>query len=466
MSKRCSKNDLFKNLEKIAGQIIYHKKNSCPRDRIHFHYPKIEYVKQLGGLHDMSRTQKLESDWSYFYHVFESEIMEGEFYKRYSNYAKELRKDDLFFYRFISNFIQFCFYKEISLEHVQKIADDFFKIMAGKPVNSSLRNFSFGISPKGNYKINNYLTIKKPQKNDFNIKKIPAKEEFDFNGIIPKTSAIINYTFDQHGLGDNEHNVMERLQTILSIFKVIKIDSLGTVHTSFDYFDDLHIGHYYFHQSHLDYLKTNFSKKDVEKLKNTIEFIDKNYKMNEMLSINVKDNNLGNALRTYQKTLRDLGYYYSETTPYAVKIINGLIVTDSTDSKERFVRRTSNFLYYLGIQNNNTKKILKLAYDWRSNYFHGSSTTKIKKKYEDEGITTTYIELFMLNSARLLLFTLLILKKNSGKELMDLLDDVNTVEGIRKLKTELKKTKKYISICKKGIKINEPNILKIEILEC
>ena len=203
MSTKCTKDDLFKNLEEIAKNIIYYKKNSCPRVRIHFHYPKIKYVKKLRGIHDMSTTKKLESDWHLFCMLYEDQIMKEEFYKRYSEYVKNLRSDNLFFYRFLSNYIEFCFYKEITLDFIKKITGDFFKILAKTPVTTSLRDFSFGLVPKGNYKISDCLTIKKPQKHDFLFKKIPATNESDFGRTVHETSAIINYRFSQSTLGDN-----------------------------------------------------------------------------------------------------------------------------------------------------------------------------------------------------------------------------------------------------------------------
>ena len=258
---------------------------------------------------------------------------------------------------------------------------------------------------------------------------------------------------------------MTRLNFILSLFKLVNIRSLGTFHTSFDYFDKMYLESYFFHNSYHQDFKTQFKKKDVNKLKNTIDFIIKNYRYT--LSNNLHDDRLGTAIRNYRRGINDLGFFHSQTTPYAVKVINGLLVADRSDSKDKFVTRTLIFLRYLGIRNKNTKKILQYAYDWRSNDGHGTPIEKTKREIEKKlKLTPLYIELFMLNCARLLLFTLVVLKKNSGKELTALIDNTNTVNGIKKLNSELRKTKKYFSVYREGIKIKEGRYLDAEILEC
>lgn len=466
-TNKCNKKDLFENLKKHANNIIYYKKNSCALERKYYHYPKIKYVKKFKKDLNLSRATKLESDWSHFSAIYSHDIWDTEFFKRYQKYVQKLKLNNHFeFHRFMRNFIDFCFYKEITLKKLEKITDDFFKILKSEPVTCSLKNFSSGFSPKRNYKINDSLTIKKPQRQDFFIEKIRASEEFDYSDLIDNGSCVIEHTFLQKDIGDHDSNIMIQLQTILSIFKLVKFQSMCTLTTTFDPFGMGVSDRMPIYTRGIREITTVFSKKDVCKLKETISFLSKNYERHELNPINYGDNGLGIALRTYNETLNNLGYFHSEITPYAVKTINGLLVPDVDDSRERFVRRTSNFLYYLGVRNNHTEEILKSAYTWRNHYFHGRSTTSIKKKLENKGITSKYIELFMLNSARLLLFTLLILKKNNGKELMRLLDDVNTVDGIKKLQRELNKTKKYFSVYKNGIKIKETNTLDVEILEC
>jgi len=107
---------------------------------------------------------------------------------------------------------------------------------------------------------------------------------------------------------------------------------------------------------------------------------------------------------------------------------------------------------------------LDIVYNWRSDYFHGKPIDKSKGSKKVQ-LTEKYIELFMLNCARLLIFTLIILKQRDGERLAELIDNTYTIEGIKKLKLELSTVKKYIPICKEGIKIKE-NGLYADILEC
>ena len=123
-------------------------------------------------------------------------------------------------------------------------------------------------------------------------------------------------------------------------------------------------------------------------------------------------------------------------------------------------------MYYLGIRNKDTKKILDIAYEWRSDYFHGTPTKRKKiQNKENSQLTEKYVELFMLNCARLIIFSLIILKQKNGKLLTNLIDNAYTIEGIKKLESELSMVSKYIPIHTKGIKIKESG-LDVDIIEC
>ena len=236
------------------------------------------------------------------------------------------------------------------------------------------------------------------------------------------------------------------------------------INLTFNFYDNDYGDSYFFHYPTNAYLRTDFKKKDVNKFKKTYNFLMKNFTKFDFHVHNYRGR-LGIALKTYHDALSQLGSF-AETTPYAVKIINSLLIVERDNSKNRFVNRVFIFLYYLGIRNTKTREILEIAYTWRSNYFHGAPTKEKKSKsMKNNQLTEKYIELFMLNCARLLIFTLIILKHKNGKELTKLIDNTYTIEGIKKLKSELSVVRKYMPIYKNGIKIKEDG-LYVDILEC
>ncbi len=463
---KCDEKDLFDKLKQIVEDIASIKENSCSLEKKYFHYSKIEYAKPLKRAIVRYSDKKSEESWNRMKWAYERQIMNSPFYKRYTKHMKSLDSDSHFnFYDFISQFIPYAFYKKITTKEIREITDGFFKILKKEGATSSLKEFSAGWKPQGNYKINDSLIIRKPKRSDFDNIKMDA-DKTNFDSIFNNSNAVIELTFLQKNGGDNHFVLTEILHFILSLFKIGRINTTWRYSTKFDYFEMIPSGLMIDHVN--SYNKTKFTKKDVLFLRNTLDFVNKNYRDTEFNPINFGEKNqLGIALNTYHNAIRNLGYFHTEIMPYAVKIINGLLIKEHDDSTARFVRRTSIFLYYLGIRHKDTEQILKIAYTWRSNYFHGTSTAKPKKDGQNKhGLTPKFVELFVLNCARLLILTLVILKKNNGDELSKLIDEAYTIEGIKKLKTELKKTKKYFSTYKNGIKIKEFDVLNVEILEC
>ncbi len=463
---KCNEKDLFDKLKQIVETVASIKENSCSLEKKYFHYSKIKYAKPLNRSIVYFSNKKSEENWNRTKWAFQRHIMNSSFYKRYAKHVELLNSDTYFsFYNFISKFIPYVFYKKVTTDEIREITVGFFKILKKEGTTSSLKEFSAGWKPQGNYKINDSLVIRKPKQRDFNNIKMDA-EETNFDSVFHNSNAVIELTFLQKNGGDNHLVLTEILHFIISVFKIGRIDTTWIYSTAFDYFDMIPTG--YMIERVNSHYKTKFTKKDVLFLRNTLDFVNKNYKDLDFNPINFGEKNqLGIALNTYHNAVKNLGSFRTEITPYAVKIINGLLIKEHDDSTARFVRRTSIFLYYLGIRHKDTEQILKIAYTWRSNYFHGTSTKKPKNDGKNKhGLTPKFVELFVLNCARLIIFTLIILKKNNGDDLSKLIDKTYTIEGIKKLKTELKKTKKYFSTYKNGIKIKEPNALDVEILEC
>ncbi|MGY5146613.1 MAG: hypothetical protein ACW9W4_01230 [Candidatus Nitrosopumilus sp. bin_7KS] len=302
----------------------------------------------------------------------------------------------------------------------------------------------------------------KPRICDFDIKKIKDEQQFEYDEVIHETSNVIYHKFEQCGSGDNEMNMQDRVKFILVLYKLAKIQFLGNQSLTFSFYEHI-IENYFFHYPRNAYVNTIFKKSDSAKLKKTWDFLSKNLSRYDFHIYNHRGR-LGIALQTYHQALEQIGSI-SETTPYAVKIINSLLIPERDNSKNRFVNRTFLFLYYLGIRNKKTKKILEIAYEWRSNYFHGSPTENKKISKKDPQLTEKYVELFMLNCARLIIFTIIIMKQKNGKILTKMIDNAFTIKGIKKLEKELSKVKQYLPIYKNGIKIREDG-LYVTLIEC
>lgn len=465
MSEQCNEKDLHYNLFKIVKFVEHLKQSICTVERQYYNYPDIKYVKKFNTFLNMARDKILEDDWGMPIARIHHELFESDFYKKYDNYTKELKlASDFPFHTFIENFIHSCFYDKVDQKTVKKIVSDFFKVVNGGAPLIAMKIFSTGLINKGTYQINDFLTITKRRIEDFDIKKIQYNQLHDYEEAVRNSTLIIYYKFHQHDIGDNNINIQERLKFIFVLFKLVKFQSLGGYNLTFDFYYNDYGDNYFFHYPRNAYLRTEFKKKDVNKFKKTYDFLMKNFTKFDFNIHNYRGR-LGIALQTYHDALSQLGSI-AETTPYAVKIINSLLIAERDNSKNRFVNRVFIFLYYLGIRNINTKEILEIAYTWRSNYFHGAPTKgKKSNNMKNNQLTEKYIELFMLNCARLLIFTLIILKHKNGKELTKLIDNTYTIEGIKKLKSELSVVRKYIPIYKNGIKIKEDG-LYVDILEC
>lgn len=465
MSDQCTEKDLHDNLSKTAKFIERLKQNICTVERQYYNYPNIKYVKKFNKFLNMSYDKRLEDDWGMPIAQIDSELFKSNFYQKYDNYIKKLKLTNYFtFSTFITNFVRGCFYNKIDQKTIKKIVSSFFQVVNGRAPLVAIKIFSTGLINKGTFQINDFLTITKPRIEDFDIKKIQYDQLHDYEEAVSNSTAIIYYKFQQYTTGDNTINIQDRLKFIFVLFKLVKFQSLGGYSLTFNFYDSDFRDNYFFHYPRNAYLHTEFKKKDVNKFKKTYDFLMKNFTRFDFNIHNYKGR-LGIALQTYHNALEELGSI-AETTPYAVKIINSLLIVERDNSKNRFVNRVFIFLYYLGIRNNKTKEILEIAYEWRSNYFHGAPTKgKKSKNMKNNPLTEKYVELFMLNCARLLIFTLIILKQKDGKQLTKLIDNTYTIEGIKKLKTELSIVRKFISIYKNGIKIKEDG-LDIDILEC
>lgn len=465
MSDQCNEKDLHYNLSKIAKFIEQLKQNICTVERRYYNYPDIKYVKKFNKFLNMARDKILEDDWDMPIAQIDRDLFESNFYKKYDNWIKELKlTSDFPFHTFITNFVHGCFYDKIDQTTIKKIVSGFFKVVNGNAPLITIKIFSTGLTNKGTHQINDFLTITKPRIVDFDIKKIQYDQLFDYNEAVTNSTTIIYHKFQQYNIGDNCINIQDRLKFIFVLFKLVKFQPLGAYNLTFDFYFSDFGDSYFFHHPINAYLRTEFKKKDVNKFKKTYEFLMKNFTRFDFNIHNYKGR-LGIALQTYHNALGQLGSI-AETTPYAVKIINSLLIIERDSSKNRFVNRVFIFLYYLGIRNNKTKEILEIAYEWRSNYFHGAPTKgKKSKNMKNSLLTEKYVELFMLNCARLLIFTMIILKQKDGKQITKLIDNAYTIEGIKKLESKLSIVRKYVSIYKNGIKIKEDG-LYVDILEC
>ena len=464
MSKQCNEKDLYYNLSKIAKFIERLKQNICTVERQYYQYPNIQYVKKFNKFLNMAKDKKLENSWGFPIAQINYDLFESNFYKKYDNFVKKSKLTGHFtFHTFITNFIDCCFYDIIDNRTIKKIANGFFRIINGSDPLITIKIFSNGLISKETYHINNFLTITKPRIEDFDIKKIKDEQVFDYDEVVSDSKTVIYYKSRQHSIGDNYINIQDRLKFIFVLFTLVKFQSFGGYNLTFDFYSSDFSDSYFFHRSINAYLRTEFQKKNIDKFKKTYNFLIKNFTRYDF-NIHNYTGRLGIALKTYHDALDQLGSI-AETTPYAVKIINSLLIPERDNSKNRFVNRIFVFLYYLGIRNNKTKEILDIAYNWRSNYFHGAPTKEKKLKNKNNSLTEKYVELFMLNCARQLIFTLIILKQKNGEKLTKLIDNTYTIHGIKKLESELSVVKKYMPIYKKGIKIKEDG-LYIDILEC
>ncbi len=464
LQRSCNEKDLYSNLLKIAKFIENVKKTSCTLERKYYHYPDVRFVKKRNAFLNFSHDKVLENDWGIPISQINHELYESNFYKKYDQLVKNLNlKTHFSLYTFTSNFVHVCFYNKLDSKTIKKITNGFFKIVNRNCPDVVMKSFSTGFIVKDTYRLNDSFVISKPRIGDFNLEKIPNDNWFDYGDILHNSTSVVQHKFQQCDLGDNTMNISSRIEFILVLFKLVKYQPVFDYNLTFDFYGHEFGDLYHFHHPRNDYFHTELKVRDLPKFKKTYDYLMKNLNRYDF-NVHNHTGRLGIALQTYHHALDQLGTI-TETTPYSVKIINSLLIPERDNSKNRFVNRVFLFLYYLGIRNKKTREILEIAYNWRSNYFHGAPTKDKKLKKTGSVLTEKYVELFLLNSARLIILSLLILKQKNGKDLTELIDNAYTVEGIRKLTSNLSKVKKYIPIYKQGIKIKEDG-MNITILEC